>query len=89
MLKFEGKNVSFLLNDIEKKEISMRNNKFYQSVPVVLTKNLIRIFNIEMNEIITLEYKNLEDEETKSFPEFLEKKLGNYIEKVVIMFTLD
>ena len=82
MVKYEGKNISFLLNEIEKKESAMRNNKFYHSIAVVLTRNLIRIFNIDKKEVLCYEFKSLEEEE-KSFSEFFENKLNCYIEKVI------
>lgn len=83
MVKYEGKNVSFSLNEIEKKEAAMKNNNFYLSLPVILAKNSIRIF---YNNIVTsLEFKGLEDEECRSFADFFEKRLTNFIENVQLL----
>jgi hypothetical protein len=80
MIKYEGKNVSFNLNEIEKKEAAMKNNNFYLSLPIILAKNSIRVF---YNNVFTcFEFKGLEDEECRSLPEFFEKKLGSFIENV-------
>lgn len=89
MLKFEGKNRSYRISNLLGKEETLEKNDKYLTVPVIVTKEFLRIYN--------LYDKNGDDDHEGKFVEinkkqaaadlpygiFFENQITDYLEKVL------
>ena len=83
-LKYDGKNRILNINQIFEKEKSIKNNdSFYISVPVILVKDSIRIFD-QKSKVFNEYNFTKENEEILKSEVYFEQILCNFIEKVYI-----
>jgi len=89
MLKFEGKNRSFKISNLLGKEETLEKNDKYLIIPMIVTNEFLRIYDLYNNEKANSEENNIEIYKKDFAPElpyeiFFENQIKEFLEKVNI-----
>lgn len=89
MLKFEGKNRSFKISSLIGKEETLEKNDKYLTIPIIITNDFLRIYDLYNNKVENKEENKIEifkKDASADLPYeiFFENSLKEYMEKVII-----
>ncbi len=88
MLKFEGKNRSYKISNLIGKEETLEKNDKYLCIPIIVTNNFLRIYNLYSRDSENSEGNLIEiykKDAAADFPYeiFFENQIKEYLEKVI------
>lgn len=89
MLKFEGKNRSYKISNLLGKEETLERNDKYLSIPIIVTNEFLRIYNLYNKPEGEIEGNLIEINKKDTAADlpyeiFFENQIKDYLEKVRI-----